>query len=473
MLTLEMEFLLGVAFAARGKDRDEPDWPPQPDRVFSALTAAWGARGERSDERAALEWLERQSPPRIAAGGYFGRPAPTTFVPPNDAESGRVGNREVAPALRRRQPRRFPAAILEDPLVHYVWEEAEADGKALGVLNALAQDTPYVGHSASLTRCRFLAETEFDRNLAPARRRVYPGRLAEIETAYQAGRRPALGEWMNRSRDIGKVARSCFGNDWLVLEIVAGDADLRAGPALCKALLKAIMSGYGGAPIPPIVSGHDPDGAKTASPHLAVLPLANVGWTWSDGALFGFALAPPRRPSDLMRDPEFRRAVRSILRPVAPGEKHVLKLNGTGLMLSPAAEGARASLDSDRYVHAADRWATATPLVLDRHLKADSAEGRQVEIEALVAEACVNIGLPAPVRVVADKHSAIVGAPSAYPSGRAPPWTGWRTPAVLRSRPLTHAVIDFGQRVAGPVILGAGRFCGLGLCLPTDAGARE
>ena len=50
-LVLEIEHLLGVAFAARNQASDVPDWPPQPDRVFSALVASWGARGERIDER--------------------------------------------------------------------------------------------------------------------------------------------------------------------------------------------------------------------------------------------------------------------------------------------------------------------------------------------------------------------------------------------------------------------------------------
>ena len=37
-------------------------------------------------------------------------------------------------------------------------------------------------------------------------------------------------------------------------------------------------------------------------------------------------------------------------------------------------------------------------------------------------------------------------------------------PEALRSRLLTHVAIDFGCEVAGPVMLGAGRYMGLGLC---------
>lgn len=41
-LVLEIDHLLGVAFAAGNQASDVPDWPPQPDCVFSALVASWG-----------------------------------------------------------------------------------------------------------------------------------------------------------------------------------------------------------------------------------------------------------------------------------------------------------------------------------------------------------------------------------------------------------------------------------------------
>jgi CRISPR-associated protein Csb2 len=103
--------------------------------------------------------------------------------------------------------------------------------------------------------------------------------------------------------------------------------------------------------------------------------------------------------------------------------------------------------------------------VLDRHLKEEGAV-RQEEIISQIKSACVNAGLPEPDVIVPDKHSAIEGAPSAQPSGKAPEWMRWRLPSSLASRFLTHAVIRFSEPVEGPVILGAGRFVGLGLCRP-------
>jgi CRISPR-associated protein Csb2 len=134
-LVLEIEHLLGVAFAAQSQAGTAPEWPPQPDRVFSALVAAWSARGERAEERRALEWLEAQPVPEIAASSGFARTPATVFVPPNDPATGRVGDRSVMPALRRRQPRRFPAFRPDDPVMHLVWRDVGADRETIAALN--------------------------------------------------------------------------------------------------------------------------------------------------------------------------------------------------------------------------------------------------------------------------------------------------------------------------------------------------
>jgi CRISPR-associated protein Csb2 len=41
-------------------------------------------------------------------------------------------------------------------------------------------------------------------------------------------------------------------------------------------------------------------------------------------------------------------------------------------------------------------------------------------------------------------------------------------PESLASRQLTHAVLQFPEPVRGPVLLGVGRFAGLGLCRAHD-----
>jgi len=146
---------------------------------------------------------------------------------------------------------------------------------------------------------------------------------------------------------------------------------------------------------------------------------------------------------------------------------------GFRVVLGLANTTSRRSLDPAPYIAESRVWASCTPIVLDRHLKETANAARQDEIDRLIVRACVNIGLPEPDQVVAGKHSAIEGAPAAYPSGNAPAWTRWRLPPGLVSRQLTHAVLRFKEPVRGPVILGAGRFLGLGLCRGLDPGRQR
>ena len=143
-----------------------------------------------------------------------------------------------------------------------------------------------------------------------------------------------------------------------------------------------------------------------------------------------------------------------------------MRLPALDVTLAPTSAARRRSIDPTPYIETGNFWASCTPIVLDRHLKETSNAARQVEIEALIRRACVNIGIPEPIRIIAGKHSAIEGSPSAYPSGAAPRWMRWRVPESLASRQLIHAILEFEDEVSGPVILGAGRFVGLGMCRP-------
>jgi CRISPR-associated protein Csb2 len=82
MLVLEIEYLTGVACATSAYDRNSAEWPPHPDRVFSALVCAWAERGKDDDERDALEWLEALDPPAIASPPAGRRRVVDVFVPP-------------------------------------------------------------------------------------------------------------------------------------------------------------------------------------------------------------------------------------------------------------------------------------------------------------------------------------------------------------------------------------------------------
>ena len=472
-LVLEIEFLTGVCRASHSPASDIPDWPPQPDRVFSGLVAAWAARGEQSIERRALEWLEAQGAPAIHAGGHTARTAPEVFVPPNDQRASSAAQiyLKIMPRARPRQPRRFPVAWLDDPLMALVWA-TDPPSKLLGALDALVRDVGYLGHSASLVRCRFLSRSSpaCAHPATPARRQVYPGRLQELRRAYRLNpTRPVIlpGATVLPAPAPAPTPRE---TDWLVLEVIGGFVpDIRAVALVGRTLRRALMSGYRGIgmadQIPEVVSGHAPDRKPSRLPHLAIVPLAFAGFPHADGRVFGFALIPPTQTA--LRDVPGLRAAFEKVAPYDPGtERRVLEVKYVAqrkpLQLAPAGAVSKRSLAPEPYLQPARVWASVTPIVLDRHLKRYD-EGR---VRELIASSCSNVGLPRPdpERILVGRHSAINGAPPSWPRPGAPPWAAWRVPEPLASRSLTHAVIDFGQEVAGPVLLGAGRFTGLGLC---------
>jgi len=488
-LVLEVEYLSGVSFAAIGPDSEKSDWPPQPDRIFSALVATWAVRGQDSQEAEALEWLEKLPVPHILASDAESRTGVVVFVPPNDPRSDKQKTAKgVLPSLRSRQPRRFPATRPHDAVVRLLWDGVAPKEGILTALQRLASDMAYVGHSASLTRCRFLLDDEPPdvSEVRSPQRQVYAGRLAELRRTFDAGRRPLPGARVAPVSEAKQERTNIFGERWLILEHVAGDMpDLRACALVAKTLRDALLSGYQriglGNEIPEVISGHATDGTPARAPHLAVIPLPFAGFPHADGHVMGFALIPPR-DSTITDDENFRK----VLRKLAPIDedygRRVLTLttkDGTpsdrafSIDLSPTFEPpvGKRSLDPALYTRPAPIFATITPIVLDRHLKEKGAT-RQKEIATQIAIACQNVGLPEPEAIVGDKHSAIEGASSAYPSGKSPPWMRWRLPPSLASRQLTHAVIRFAVPVEGPVILGAGRFMGLGLCRPLDLEGR-
>jgi CRISPR-associated protein Csb2 len=378
------------------------------------------------------------------------------------------------PSYRRRQPRRFPAFRPDDPIVQLVWRDVDFDNETIVALNALAADTPCIGHSSSLTRCRFLTDCRTETGVL-ALRCVYPGRLAELRRLYHAGLRPNPGGSVSIPSSLPSApARSVFADRVLVLEHIGGIMpDLRAAALLAKALRDVLMSGYkksgNGAAIPATISGHAADASPSTEPHLAIAPLAFVGPRFADGRVLGFAMVPPGE-GDLLDQEDFRDALWAVAPWNECQGRRVLKLacGGFDLTFTPSREKGLRSLEPAPYIDGAKIWATCTPIVLDRHPKAKGNTEREEEIAGLLRKACSNIGLPEPVRILAAKHSAVQGVPSSSPSGRAPAWTGWRVPKSLASRPLTHAVLQFDTPVRGPVILGAGRFVGLGLCRALD-----
>ena len=135
MAAIGIRFLMGWSMSTHSADRERPEWPPHPDRVFMALAAAHYETDGADSEREALLWLESQGSPNMWASDAAHRETMTTYVPVNDTSAlgRRPGRRpsaqqvnaglQLLPENRSRQPRQFPVAIPRDPRVYLVWPD--------------------------------------------------------------------------------------------------------------------------------------------------------------------------------------------------------------------------------------------------------------------------------------------------------------------------------------------------------------
>ena len=125
---------------------------------------------------------------------------------------------------------------------------------------------------------------------------------------------------------------------------------------------------------------------------------------------------------------------------------------------------------SSRPMVPADTWATVTPIVLDRYPKKRESTGRAVEVEQIIAASCNHLwadrSSPVPIiKVVATPSPLFAGVPHAasFPPLLSGPDS--------RPRFHMHALIIFAEPITGPLMVGAGRYRGYGLCRPWREGA--
>lgn len=261
MFALGVELLMGRAVMTRWDDRDAPEWPPHPDRVFMALVAAWGEAGEDAAQRAALEWLETLDPPALAVPGLASeRVTFTSFVPVNDdANPMRTNGPPVGnyPLRRHRVGRSFPAAVPEAPTFHLIWD-VDVPANLRPALEAVCGLATYLGHSSSPVRV-WVADAPPDPTHVPVTGRAVhrlrtfgKGRLAYLEGRFNRAAIDAHFELLGRVQALAeRHAGAPKGKDKSALkkEMEAAKKELEerypAGPPTTLRPQPAQWTGYG------------------------------------------------------------------------------------------------------------------------------------------------------------------------------------------------------------------------------------
>lgn len=467
MLVLETEFLMGRYVATTPYERGVGEWPPHPDRLFSALVAAYKECGFGKEEETALQWLEGQPPPAISASEASDRSTVDFYVPVNDSRG-----LALLPHYRPRQRRTFPCKVPESPVVYFIWRDAsdEESRRHWTGLQSLAAAVTYLGHSSSPVRVALVNRAPPPTYVpsdegAHLLRCVSPGRLHELEDMFRRDQRPLPSRavrYGNADEQPQKPPDQTVFDEMIVFRKTGGAIlPLRAAYRLTATVRQTLIA-RAEEPVPEVVSGHTADGKPSQEPHVAIVPLANIGHSWADGRLMGFALVLPRELPEADR----RHLYRALQRD--EGDRQVrlstIVFGDIGIWEVDRVAGSAHifSLQTEPYVRQATRWATVTPVVMDRFPK----PARGDSAEKLVQQACTRIGLPEPTAVHPVQVSPIRGVPPAGFFAR-PVAKGY-----LR-RPWHHIVLEFDKPVHGPIILGAGRYLGLGLFRridPADVG---
>lgn len=397
---------------------------------------------------------------------------------------------QLLPEGRGRQPRLYPSVTPHDDLVVYVWPTAEPGEATRASLDVLLARVVRIGHSSSLVSCRLLERPEGSPRFAPDQRggrdlrSIGPGQLQALERAFarhQGSGPRALphvairyAEAEERPRRDAAVASAMSGE--LIVFRRAGGTQLpiRASLAAARALRGAVMA-HAEQPVCEVLSGHvaSENGQATQPlerPHAAFVALPFVGRAHAKGRLMGVAVVLPADIDEAAR--------KAVLRAIGTWERAhepdglPLQLGRAGVVQLMRVVGRPEawSLQRRTWAKARRSWASVTPIALDRHPgdlwgnKPARVRAAFEAAEATITRACRHVGLPAPADVHVSLQPLVAGS---RPANAFPPFVQGRGSRAVR-RALVHARVRFPVEVNGPLVLGAGRYLGLGLMRPLD-----
>jgi len=489
MLAIRCQFLQGTYQASPPGQLPESEWPPHPGRLHAALVAsgwAWGGDSFPNAAADALAWLEGQPAPAILAppGSGAVRRSPTTYVPRNLTPKETVAlrghlRRGDHAAFQRglgRVARTFPTRIVGDEPVWFVWPDSEPSPARARALERLAGELQYLGSSRSPVLGKVFVgsggaapwATEVGREsqtqtFVPAQRdngqqdlRVaYSGLTETLVSNRETGSRAPLGPsvaYLRRSDAVDPApvgeARSSGAFAAMTIKKRTGFGLTVSHTTTLTEAFRAACLAVAGDEAPAALHGHGDH------PHAAYLALPNVGGRHSDGVVLGLGVAIPNNASKATRE-AIRAAVAGVDRLIV--ERGALKWG----LDDVEPENAARTLQAQRWIGPARRWSTVTPVILDRHPK----PSRGFSLEDALRLSFKNALLPEP----SDEEIEVSSTPML--SGAVAPASHIR-PTRLRG-PALHVTVTFPSEVVGPVLVGRGRYLGLGLFAPIASPQRK
>jgi CRISPR-associated protein Csb2 len=450
-----------------------PEWPPSPFRLFQALVAGVAGWGELDGSVGkSLKWLESRAPLIVAPRSVPGRII-THYVPNNDSD-------EKLDRQERLTGKTFrPTIMLDEPAVHYVWPidgdcpqrqliEATRSLSCLGWGVDMAYADGRVlseGEAGKLHGIRWLPKpgTIRDDGLL---RIPKEGSMLDLRTAHQSAldrinhRGPLRTVYKPQvfDRIVYASADRPLGRPCVVFDLRTTSDDiyryqharLISIAGMTRHAAKQAMENY-----PPgdvvdrvawlesFVAGHRRD-SMGSQERLSYIPLPSIGHEHADAMIRRVMIAAPfgcDAHLAHLADP----------------------LDGVQLEPEDGSEGPvlyRVQGDSvtRQYLGPSSIWASVTPVILPGHDDHKPAKTvrliRRALLQSGIEEACEFTwgAIPNfPHCLTAHKYG---------PDGRL---VGYQRPKYLDGLTAVHVRLTFEHPVAGPLFVGAGRHCGLGV----------
>lgn len=501
-----------------GRYHGAGDWPPAPARLFQALVAAAPKTGDALEEscRDALAWLEQQSAPVIAAPPMYPGQFLKRFEPNNDldAKGGDIRRiAEVRGATKEVRPKLFDASV---PLL-YVWRFDRDDAQAKGVCN-IADGLYQLGRGVDMAWAT--AEVFADETAAQAKLIGYQGviyRPSESENSLggvelacpEQGSLESLelryrtGETRFRRVQDGRTTKTEFSNapkprfrpvvydspatrllfelrrttesgapfaPWPLKQAAALVQKLRDG-AVVRLSHKDLSKHFDAGTINKVLIGKEATEADKAL-RIRIVPLPSIGHAQVNRSIRRVLVDVP--PDCPIRADDVAWAFAGLELPASSVDEE------TGEMLISPVELVRAD-DESMLAHygvgqhglSSRVWRSVTPLALPDVAKRRGMDSARSKEEArngstrqaknrsavhAVAQALRHVGLRqcvANIRVQREPFEVKGERAEVFSAGTR-----------FSGRQLWHVEIEFTEAVDGPVVLGNGRYAGLGLMAP-------
>ena len=492
-LCLSVQFLQPY-YHGRG-DGAEPEWPPSPLRLYQALVAAASRRFQEDQSRdngvSALHWLEQQPTPAIAAvNGRLAWSKYRLYVPDNtgDLAAGAWSRGDATRIVSRTEKDIRPMHLPDFGEVHYLFPLTDDTCPHFNILCDVARSVTHLGWGVDLVVGNATVKTEAEVVLLNGE--VWRPTLAATKTALRIPMSGTLDALITKHKAfLNRIGRDSQGNEcfhpvpplstfrvvgyrrandprarpFIVFELRNDDGTRFRYPqdklihlaGMVRHLAIKLMGesppeevGNSADWVRSYVAGHRDAGAD-AHRQLSYLPLPSIGHAHVDPAVRRVMIAAPLDDDRLLQH---------------------LEMMLDGQQLSPTPETklnhpptlVRVGHDNIArfYTQSATNWASVTPVILPGH-----NDHKPDKTRKLIEKALQQSGIDIPCEYEWSAFSQFPKSLSAHRYDRDKRPTGYVRPKHLLDQTAIHLKLRFndGVKVPGPLAIGAGRHCGLGL----------